>query len=126
MKSCHDYEIMILDNTINDAVKDHMKSCQSCRDFYELAAKNSVEIALPDDFIHNQVDLAMKKAAVHKKRTDFLSTLAFILLALTLVTTVITYLISDQFVFYYLGAVSILMPLTLPILSIIRKKAVIK
>lgn len=126
MKSCHDYEQMILDNTITDSVKNHLESCPSCRDFYQLAYHNNVEITLPNDFIHKQVDQAMKKASLRKKKMDLLSTLAFILIALTLVTAVMNYLISDQVVFYYLGAVSILMPLTLPILSIIRKKAVIK
>ncbi|MBN2796368.1 MAG: hypothetical protein JXR88_13235 [Clostridia bacterium] len=127
MKSCSFYETMILNEETSDKLNEHLKNCIQCQQLQSLMRFETTEIKLPDAFIEDAVKEAFIKAEPIKRRHDFFSTIVFIAVAIILVSIIITSLmIQDQLLKYYFGGVSLFMPFTVPVFSIIRKKVVMK
>lgn len=128
MKTCHEVESDILNNNINDEILDHLKTCEECRLYYELCTVEVIDSPIPMELIDQSVAFAINKAEVKHTKYNLLSLILFMILAALLLITVyaITYDTLITYIKRYLLVVSGVMPITLPIISMLRRKAVIK
>ena len=96
--------------------------------YYELCTVEVIDSPIPMELIDQSVAFAINKAEVKQAKYNLLSLILFMILAALLLITVyaITYDTLIIFMKRYLLVVSGVMPITLPIISIIRRKAVIK
>lgn len=109
-----------------DLIKEHIKSCDSCQLFLELHSHNPIKVKseLMNPYA---VSSAFKRYEAESKRKNILSLVLFISIAILLMVAIITlmyghYLSSLK---YYIAFITTAMPLSLPILSKISRKAVL-
>lgn len=128
MKTCHEVESDILNNNINDEILDHLKTCDDCRLYYDLCTVEAIDSPIPIELIDHSVAFAINKAEVKQSKYNLFSLIVFMLFAALLLITVyaITYNTLIIFMKRYLLVVSSVMPITLPLIGIIRRKAVFK
>lgn len=128
MKTCHKIESNILKNNINDEILNHLKTCDDCRLYYELLNTETIDSPIPTETIDLAVASAINNAEIKQRKSNKVSLIVFMCLAAALLIT--AYAITNDslviFIRRYLLIVSSIMPFTLPIIGIIRRKVVIK
>lgn len=127
MKICDRYEQMILDNQYSLDLEDHLKECASCQLYFNLASPTFINLS-SDSEKKMVINNAINDAKVIQNRHNKLSLMLFITIALILVSTIAllfssTVLLSFK---YYLIVISGAMPISLPVINLIRKKAVLR
>ncbi|MBI9012040.1 MAG: hypothetical protein JEZ08_07375 [Clostridiales bacterium] len=128
MKTCHEMESDILNNNMNGEILNHLKTCDDCRLYYELCSNEPIDSLIPIEVINQTVTSSIRQAEVKQAKRNQLSLILFMLLSGLLLITVyaITYDTLIIFMKRYLLVVSTVMPISLPVISIIRRKAVFK
>jgi len=120
---CHDIEKSIDNQTLTDLEKEHIKNCPTCQLYQSLQSSH-----LPLDIDYNKnksaaIQSALRTAELTKKKHNILMLLLFIVIASSIMFSCIILLTSESLIKYSM-VMSAIMPMTLPLILLIKRKVV--
>lgn len=123
--NCNTCEKHIINGDLN-IIEDHIETCDSCQLFLELHEYSPMKTK-PEAINPYGVANAIKIYEAEKKRKDLISLFLFISIAVILMISLITMLYGHYLdsLKYYIGLITAIMPISLPILSRLTRKAVL-
>lgn len=122
---CNQVQEKILNGDLAGS-QEHIDNCQACQLYVHLNGLSVIDVK-PEVTNPYAVSSVLKEYDKSKKRKDILSLIAFIFIAIILVTTVVAFVFQHALgsLKYYLAFLYSVMPLSLPILNRITRKAVL-
>lgn len=124
-KACED---MLLADQTSAELEAHLSSCPSCQTYQMLLSNKHLPIEIENDTIQLAVNAAIEDAKPLQHRKNVLSTFFFLIIASCIASLVVlaTYYVIEKSFINYLLVMSSIMPISLPVITYLRKKVIFK